>query len=104
MALAARRADFTAHEVAPSPEVLDDAGALLDARAWLERLGAVGWLEAAKTRDRRLDDAVQLVGGRGNLVGHPVERLRAVRALRNYEGATDIQHLIVAAFLDGARS
>ena len=36
----------------------------------------------------------------GVLVGHPVERLyRSVRALRIYEGATDIQRLIVAGGL-----
>lgn len=53
--------------------------------------------EAAQTI---VDDAVQIVGGRGVLLGHPVERLyRAVRALRIYEGATDIQHLIVAGTL-----
>jgi acyl-CoA dehydrogenase len=53
--------------------------------------------EAAQTI---VDDAVQIVGGRGVVIGHPVERLyRAVRALRIYEGATDIQHLIVASAL-----
>jgi len=53
--------------------------------------------EAAQTI---VDDAVQIVGGRGVVLGHPVERLyRAVRALRIYEGATDIQHLIVAGAL-----
>lgn len=53
--------------------------------------------EAAQTI---VDDAVQIVGGRGVILGHPVERLyRAVRALRIYEGATDIQHLIVAGAL-----
>src|SRR5207247_3615903 len=36
-------------------------------------------------------------GGRGVLASHPVDRLyRAVRALRIYEGTTEIQHLIVA--------
>ena len=35
-------------------------------------------------------------GGLGVLVGSHVERLyRAVRALRIYEGATEIQHLII---------
>jgi acyl-CoA dehydrogenase len=46
---------------------------------------------------RVVDDAIQIVGGLGVLAGHPVERLyRSVRALRIYEGATDIQRLIVA--------
>jgi len=44
-----------------------------------------------------VDDAVQILGGRGVLADHPVDRLyRAVRALRIYEGTTEIQHLIIA--------
>jgi acyl-CoA dehydrogenase len=47
-----------------------------------------------------VDDAVQLIGGRGVLADHPVERLyRAVRALRIYEGTTEIQQLIIAGEL-----
>jgi len=43
---------------------------------------------------------VQILGGRGVLASHPVERLyRAVRTLRIYEGTTEIQHLIVAGQL-----
>jgi acyl-CoA dehydrogenase len=59
---------------------------------------------ATEMAQRVVDEAVQIVGGLGVLVGHPVERLyRAVRALRIYEGATDIQRLIVAgAYLDEA--
>ena len=59
---------------------------------------------ATEMAQRVVDDAVQIVGGLGVLVGHPVERLyRSVRALRIYEGATDIQRLIVAgAHLDEA--
>ena len=52
---------------------------------------------ATEMAQRVVDDAIQIVGGLGVLAGHPVERLyRAVRALRIYEGATDIQRLIVA--------
>jgi acyl-CoA dehydrogenase len=52
---------------------------------------------ATEMAQRVVDDAIQIIGGLGVLVGHPVERLyRAVRALRIYEGATDIQRLIVA--------
>ena len=59
---------------------------------------------ATEMAQRVVDEAVQIVGGLGVLVGHPVERLyRSVRALRIYEGATDIQRLIVAgAYLDEA--
>lgn len=44
-----------------------------------------------------IDEAVQILGGRGVLASHPVDRLyRSVRALRIYEGTTEIQHLIIA--------
>src|SRR5436305_153755 len=52
---------------------------------------------ATEAAQRIVDDAVQILGGRGVLASHPVERLyRAVRTLRIYEGTTEIQHLIVA--------
>jgi acyl-CoA dehydrogenase len=52
---------------------------------------------ATETAQRVVDDAVQLIGGRGVLANHPVDRLyRAVRALRIYEGTTEIQQLIIA--------
>ena len=40
---------------------------------------------------------MQILGGRGVLASHPVDRLyRAVRALRIYEGTTEIQQLVIA--------
>ena len=91
---------------------LDAARLLVYRAAWLTDGGAdritvpaaMAKSFATEAAQRIVDDAVQLVGGAGVLVGHPVERLyRAVRALRIYEGATDIQHLIIAgALIDGA--
>jgi acyl-CoA dehydrogenase len=55
---------------------------------------------ATEMAQRTVDDAVQLIGGRGVLASHPVDRLyRAVRALRIYEGTTEIQQLIIAGEL-----
>lgn len=52
---------------------------------------------ATEAAQRIVDDAVQVCGGRGCLRDHPVDRLyRAVRALRIYEGATEVQHLVIA--------
>ncbi len=52
---------------------------------------------ATEAAQRIVDDAVQILGGRGVLCDHPVDRLyRAVRALRIYEGTTEIHHLVVA--------
>lgn len=47
-----------------------------------------------------VDDAVQILGGRGVLKESVTDLLyRSVRALRIYEGATEIQHLLIAAQL-----
>ncbi|MCE2399140.1 MAG: acyl-CoA dehydrogenase [Gemmatimonadetes bacterium] len=55
---------------------------------------------ATEAAGRIVDRAVQVLGGRGVLASHPVDRLyRAVRALRIYEGTTEIQHLIVGGAL-----
>ena len=52
---------------------------------------------ATEAAHRIVDQAVQIVGGRGVLTEHPVDHLyRSVRALRIYEGATEIQQLIIA--------
>jgi acyl-CoA dehydrogenase len=60
---------------------------------------------ATEAAQHIVDEGVQIFGGRGVLLGNPVERLyRSVRALRIYEGATDVQRLIVGSALlkDGA--
>lgn len=55
---------------------------------------------ATEAAQRIVDDAVQILGGRGVLADHPVDRLyRSVRALRIYEGTTEIQQLIIAGQL-----
>ena len=55
---------------------------------------------STEAAQRVVDRAVQVLGGRGVLADHPVDRLyRAVRALRIYEGATEIQQLIVGGAL-----
>ena len=83
-----------------------DAGALLAYRsAWVKdvkkqrvtREAAMAKMFATETAQRVVDDAVQLCGGLGVTRGHPVERLyREVRALRIYEGATEVQKVIIA--------
>ena len=55
---------------------------------------------ATEAAQRIIDEAVQILGGRGVLADHPVDRLyRSIRALRIYEGTTEIQHLIIAGQL-----
>jgi len=54
-------------------------------------------LTATESAQRTIDAAVQLHGGVGVRVGSIVESLyREIRALRIYEGATEVQQLIIA--------
>lgn len=55
---------------------------------------------ATEAAQRVVDQAVQLLGGRGVVLGAPVEQLyREVRALRIYEGTSEIQQLVIAGQL-----
>ena len=83
-----------------------DASALLVYRAaWtrdngaprITREAAMAKMFATEAAQRIIDDAVQLLGARGVKAGHPVERLyREIRALRIYEGTTEVQQLVIA--------
>lgn len=83
-----------------------DAAALLIYRAaWtkdngaarISREAAMAKLFATERAQRIIDQAVQLHGGDGVRHGHIVESLyREIRALRIYEGASDVQKVIIA--------
>ena len=61
------------------------------------REAAMAKMFATESAQRVVDDAVQICGGLGVMRGHPVEQLyREVRALRIYEGATEVQKIIIA--------
>ena len=52
---------------------------------------------ATEAAQRIIDESIQILGARGVLADHPLDRLyRSVRSLRVYEGTTEIQHLIIA--------
>jgi acyl-CoA dehydrogenase len=54
-------------------------------------------LHATETAQKVIDEAVQIFGGLGVVSGHPVERLyREIRALRIYEGASEVQKIVIA--------
>ena len=58
---------------------------------------AIAKLHATEMAQRAIDQAVQIFGGQGVVIGNPVERLyREIRALRIYEGTSEIQKLIIA--------
>jgi acyl-CoA dehydrogenase len=83
-----------------------DASALLIARAaWRQdtgagdnrRAAAMAKLHATEEAQRVIDAAVQLHGGLGVTRGAKVEELyREIRALRIYEGASEVQRQIIA--------
>jgi acyl-CoA dehydrogenase len=84
----------------------NDASALLTYRAaWRRdvqggpttREAAMAKMTATESAQTVIDRAVQMFGGRGVRSGEMVEKLyREIRALRIYEGATEVQRLIVA--------
>jgi acyl-CoA dehydrogenase len=90
-----------------------DAAALLIYRAaWTKdngaarvtREAAMAKLYATEAAQRVIDAAVQIHGGDGVRSGHPVEALyREIRALRIYEGASDVQKIIIARSVLQAR-
>ena len=83
-----------------------DASALLVYRsAWNKdvhggrntRESAMAKMYSTEEAQGVIDKAVQLFGGRGVVIGEPVEELyREVRALRIYEGTTEIQKMVIA--------
>ena len=83
-----------------------DAAALLVYRAaWAKDSGAervtreaaMAKLHATESAQRIIDHAVQIHGGDGVRSGHVVERLyREIRALRIYEGASEVQKIVIA--------
>ncbi|USX19333.1 acyl-CoA dehydrogenase family protein [Oxalobacteraceae bacterium OTU3REALA1] len=82
-----------------------DAAALLTYRAaWQRDQGrkvtkeaAMAKMTATETAQQVIDAALQMFGGLGVVSEQPVERLyREIRALRIYEGATEVQQLIIA--------
>jgi acyl-CoA dehydrogenase len=87
---------------------LDGAALLTYRAAWLRDVegarttveAAMAKMQATETAQRVIDAAVQLHGGRGVEVGSKVESLyRDIRALRIYEGATEVQQLIIGKAL-----
>ena len=82
-----------------------DAASLLTVRtAWrrdvqklpITREAAMAKMTATENAQWVIDQALQLFGGRGVRVGEITERLyREIRALRIYEGATEVQKLII---------
>ena len=98
-------ADFqlTQAKLAQMALTIDSAALLVYRAAWerdqgknVTRQAAMAKLAATEGAQHVIDAAVQLFGGLGVVSGAPVERLyRDIRSLRIYEGATEVQQLII---------
>ncbi|MSQ19269.1 MAG: acyl-CoA dehydrogenase [Betaproteobacteria bacterium] len=100
-------ADFqlTQAALADMATSIDSAMLLTYRAAWLRdvkgerttREAAMAKMVATEEAQKVIDRAVQMFGGQGVTSNHPVEKLyREIRALRIYEGATEVQKLIIA--------
>ncbi|MEX1167745.1 MAG: acyl-CoA dehydrogenase family protein, partial [Hydrogenophaga sp.] len=98
-------ADFqlTQAKLAQMATAIDSAALLTYRAAWLRDQGknvtreaAMAKMTATENAQQVIDAAVQIWGGMGVVSEVPVERLyREIRALRIYEGATEVQQLII---------
>jgi acyl-CoA dehydrogenase len=103
---------MTQAKLADMATAIDAAALLIYRAAWtrdvagrsITRDAAMAKMYATEAAQQVVDAAVQMFGGLGVMRGNPVERLyREVRALRIYEGATEVQKLIIARqLLDAA--
>ncbi|MBL0419244.1 acyl-CoA dehydrogenase family protein [Ramlibacter sp. AW1] len=99
-------ADFqlTQAKLADMATTVDSSALLVYRAAWLRDQGrtvtreaAMAKLAATEGAQRVIDQAVQMFGGLGVTRGQVVESLyREIRALRIYEGASEVQQLIIA--------
>jgi len=99
-------------KIADMATIIDAAALLIYRSAWTKDKGAarvtreaaMAKMFATEGAQSVIDDAVQLHGGLGVKKGVKVEELyRDIRALRIYEGATDIQKLVIARATLGER-
>ena len=104
---------LTQAAIADSASEVDASALLVYRAAWTKDRGAVrvtreaaiAKMFATEAAQRVIDRAVQLHGGLGVTKGVKVEELyREVRALRIYEGATEVQKVVIARELLKSRS
>jgi acyl-CoA dehydrogenase len=102
---------ITQTKIADMATAIDASALLVYRAAWARDTGAaritreagMAKLQATESAQWIVDNAVQLLGAKGVVVGEPLERLyREVRALRIYEGTSEIQKLIIAGQVLGA--
>jgi len=108
-----RLADFqlTQAKLADMAVAIDASALLVYRSAWTKdstggrvtREAAMAKLFATDSAQQVIDQAVQIFGGQGVVSGNTVEQLyREIRALRIYEGTSEIQKLVIASQVLGA--
>lgn len=95
----------TQTKIADMATLVDAMALLIYRAAWTKdkvadrvtREASMAKMYATEMAQQVIDAAVQIHGGMGVVSGEPVERLyREIRALRIYEGTTEIQKLVIA--------
>jgi alkylation response protein AidB-like acyl-CoA dehydrogenase len=95
-AVAFRLADM-ATQLAAARGLVLDAASRRDAGAPALQAAAMAKLFASEMAERVASDAIQIHGGYGYVADFPVERIyRDVRVCQIYEGASDIQRMLIA--------
>src|SRR5215212_4305685 len=96
---------MTQATIADSATEVDAAALLVYRAAWTKDRGAarvtreaaMAKMHATETAQSVIDKAVQIFGGLGVTKGVKVEELyREIRSLRIYEGATEVQKIVIA--------
>jgi acyl-CoA dehydrogenase len=96
---------MTQAKLAEMALAIDTSALLVYRAAWaydtgperVTREAAMAKLHATESAQRVIDEAVQILGGRGVVSGAIVEQLyREIRSLRIYEGTSEIQKLVIA--------
>ena len=104
---------LTQARIADMATAIDAAALLVYRAAWtrdrgaarVTREAAMAKLVATESAQQVIDQAVQILGAQGVVKGAPVERLyREIRALRIYEGTSEIQKLVIAGQVLGGHT
>lgn len=104
---------MTQAKIADAATAIDASALLIYRAAWAKDQGApritreasMAKMHATEAAQKVIDDAVQLFGGLGVKSGVVVEKLyREIRALRIYEGATEVQKIVIARQTQAARA
>ena len=103
-AVAFRLADM-ATQLEAARLMVHNAAGLRDAGEPCLKQASMAKLFASEVAEKICSDAIQVLGGYGYLRDFPLERIaRDVRVAQIYEGSSDIQRMVIAREIGGARA